>query len=487
MKIREKISFNIIPLIIIILIGFNILLYMLFAHYHHRDIQSSVETFLENTLHTLVEDIMFQRDYIPRLSAAVTAFSSFFDSGIAIVDGNMNPVISSVGYDIFEKYSSDFSLKPEDGLNMLIASKEGRFTKSLYSYRYMNNSFYIYTQYKSHMLEFSSVMLPLGLVIISQVAILFIMILIVINSNVIRPIKALEEISGFIAESRFDYETVFKFQQDEFGSLHDIMSIMKKRLRDAREALLQKIKELKKANDLLFETQKQLLSEERFSLIGKLSSSIAHEIGNPLNGITGYIDLLKMGGSTLDDTKQYLEGMEYEISRIQNLIYSLLDSVSLRHNKPERFNPYKEIDEIKDILLISREFKQKSVSISINTGEFTETEVFQYREFFRHIVFNLLHNALKFSPDNSNIEINIDKQDRSNIRISFRDYGKGMVNSKKQKKLTAGSRDASGTGLGLYLSSIFAEYMNGSLSYRKPEGSGSLFELFIPVSMKEML
>ncbi len=483
MKLRKKLSLHIIPLMLIILFGFNILLYRIFSHYDENRTNSAVTDFLDENLRLLVEDMQSNRDYIQRFSTAVITFSSLYNAEIAVIDRHTNPVLSSTGYDIFKRYSINYDERHKEGLSRIQSRKSNKDTETLYAFRYRNKTLYAYIKHRTRSFDLTPLSRPIAGIIVLQVSMLLVMILILINTSIIKPINALGVMADNITGSNFSNDSPCNFQKDEFGILYEKMRIMSSRLKDAQGALLNKIRELENSNKLLNEAQSQLLSSERFSLVGKISSSIAHEIGNPLNGITGYIDLLKMGKHTKNEISEYLEGIELEICRIQNLIYSLLDSVSFRHSSAVEFNPFAEIVEIKDILLRSMEFRGKNMDIILKDDTDRDFTVCQYREFFRHVVFNLIHNALKFSPEQSQINIDISIEEMI-LKIAFRDYGMGINRENREELFSALSKNSSGTGLGLYLSRIFAEYMRGELSCQEPFGKGALFILSIPVHLK---
>lgn len=477
MKLKTKISLHIIPLILIIIIGFNIMFYKLYIHHELLKNTENTESFLKESLSALIEDMINERNYIYNFSTALLTFSSYNDLDIAIIDREEKPVISTMGYDIFKEKDLQKTKAKENKLILLSSKREKNNTKSLYSYTLRNKTLFIYIRYSHSGFNLQSILLPLAMIIFAQTSLLFFMIIIIINHNILKPIKALEKCAKYIEELKFEKEVDHVFQKDEFGILYNKMIIMKNALKNTRRDLLENIIELKETNSMLKKTQDQLMISERFSLIGKLSSSIAHEIGNPLNGITGYIDLLKMDNNSESEIKEYLEGMETEIDRIQNLIYSLLDTVAFNKSKVSSFNPYNEVCEIRNILLISREFKDKNLEI-ILSDEYKNTGIHQNKEFFRHIIFNLLHNALKFSYKGSHVDIIFDYRDKY-LEITVRDYGIG-IETHKEDIFNCGISNDQGSGLGLYLSRIFAEAMQGSLHYHKPDKKGSAFVLSIP-------
>lgn len=483
MKLQKKISLHIIPLILIILIGFNIMLLKFFEHREKSRALENMESFLEHNFTVLINDMRHDRNFIERFSSALINLSIFYNYDIAIIDRNHNPVISTLEYEIFDDLKNDMIEVSHEGLNLLKEKRADNRIVRLYYFLHSNKGLFVYLSFHPLNYSYSALLIPLLLIIIGQSAFIFIMIIFIINRGILKPIFELEKLSESISELKFDGLTKYEFQKDEFGGLYCKMERMKSTLKKARDELLSNFEAQKATNKLLKDTQKQLILSERWGLIGKLSSSIAHEIGNPLMGITGYLDLLKTGSNTEDEIREYLEGMELEINRIQNLIYSLLNIRSYEKLEILKYRPYDEIIKIKKILLISKEFRDKGLSIHIHGEESRHIEIIQYKEFFRHIVFNLLHNAGKFSPQGSQIDINIDKIDQ-NLRMTIRDYGKGIMDNSYDSIFSNAPKDTDSTGLGLYLSRLFAEYMHGHLYCMKPFGKGASFVLFVPVKIE---
>ena len=71
--------------------------------------------------------------------------------------------------------------------------------------------------------------------------------------------------------------------------------------------------------------QKEIIQAEKLASIGRLSSGIAHEIGNPIGIIMGYLELLKQKNTSVHEKREYITRTEDEINRINTIIRQLLD------------------------------------------------------------------------------------------------------------------------------------------------------------------
>jgi signal transduction histidine kinase len=106
---------------------------------------------------------------------------------------------------------------------------------------------------------------------------------------------------------------------------------------------------------------------------------------------------------------------------------------------------------------------------------------------FRIIFRNLLHNALKFTPNGGCIEVRYESA-ADLVQVSVSDTGVGMsqdaidkVMTKKEVTSATGTMGETGTGLGLHLSLELLEKNKGNLTIRRNEDKGTTFVVSIPV------
>ena len=82
---------------------------------------------------------------------------------------------------------------------------------------------------------------------------------------------------------------------------------------------------LEQANTDLKNAQQEIIRAEKLASVGRLSAGIAHEIGNPIGIVMGYLDLLKQDSTTAVEHQEYIQRTEKEISRIHQIIKQLLE------------------------------------------------------------------------------------------------------------------------------------------------------------------
>ena len=230
------------------------------------------------------------------------------------------------------------------------------------------------------------------------------------------------------------------------------------------------------------ETEREHLREEtvrldRLASLGKLSAGIAHEVRNPLTGISLLLDDLhdKPGFSASD--KEMLSKALSEIERVERLISALLN-----YSSPVR-TTFREGDLtqiLKDILLLMRRQAEKQgVDLKVSYAELPQ---FRFDpEKIRQALINILKNALEVLDSGGTITITTGCHDKT-VTVSIHDNGPGI----EQQDLPLifepyFTRKGAGTGLGLSITQrIIAEH-HGTLTVESDSLTGTTFRITLPL------
>ena len=113
--------------------------------------------------------------------------------------------------------------------------------------------------------------------------------------------------------------------ENEFALLSRALNQMLLRVTQDKNRLRTTVDALTEANRDLEKAQREVIRAEKLASIGRLSAGIAHEIGNPLGIILGYLDLLKQADLSRDERFDFIDRSEKEIDRIHAIIRQLLD------------------------------------------------------------------------------------------------------------------------------------------------------------------
>lgn len=219
----------------------------------------------------------------------------------------------------------------------------------------------------------------------------------------------------------------------------------------------------------------------------------SHELRAPLTAIRGYIALIKQLFFTNikdEELKKMLSDIDDLSTRLINIVNDFLDTPKLEQGK---IKVKKEPCDL--IAIITAGIKETStiatqknlfIKFTNPTGSAT---VLGDSERIRQILINLIGNGLKYT-EQGGITINIEKTPDSQYKISIKDTGKGVPKenikilfSKFQQ--TDPTKHMTSTGLGLYISKLLVENMNGTINLENTEeGKGSTFSFTLPVYEK---
>jgi signal transduction histidine kinase len=269
------------------------------------------------------------------------------------------------------------------------------------------------------------------------------------------------------------------------------------RLRDnniLEERLTRRTLEIQKQKNEIIRERDEL-EKQKMELVtlnntkDKFFSIIGHDLKNPFSTVIGLSELL------LDDfdsfEKDRLKVFIQQINKFSSNAYALLENLlqwarSQTGKLKLNINLYNLRDVIEDnIELLSGNAKQKSIKIN-----FPEESAFWQFDInmISTVVRNLISNAIKFTPENGQIDIRYEERN-GKLYVSIIDNGMGIAKKDLPKlfKLdvnptTIGTSDEKGTGLGLILCSEFVERHGGEIWAESEPGQGSIFKFYLPES-----
>lgn len=225
--------------------------------------------------------------------------------------------------------------------------------------------------------------------------------------------------------------------------------------------------------------------EEADRTKNKLFSIVAHDLRSPF---ALFETMLEAGKKELITQDQFLElqkNLQQKFEPIKDTVTTLLDwsQVQLNNIEPELvvFQVRSEIERVLSSLEMATSEKKQTVSWKGDFGSI-ETDV----NHFRITIRNIIHNAVKFSPNGSDIEIGC-SEDSTHVTLSIKDQGDGMETEKINQILnnkplmsSRGTSGEKGTGIGLHLAKELLDKNDIKLSIDSKVGVGSVFTLKIP-------
>ncbi len=264
-----------------------------------------------------------------------------------------------------------------------------------------------------------------------------------------------------------------------------IFGIYRYRVRQIR---IQKIKLEQKVRERTEELRKANETKNRlFSIIG-------HDLRNHASSFVGFTSLLKDSAveDNLEEMKEFIFHLDQAASQFMDFLQNLLDWARDQSDIIQ-FNPELiEADKIIRHTLKKAESAASKKNISIVSVILPGLKLFTDTNMLSIVIYNLLNNAIKFSPEGSKVEIKAFETDDDFVEIIVQDYGVGMDEETVRKLLTTdeyhstrGTSGEKGTGLGLNLCKNLISKNDGSLDIESKKGEGTKVTIKIPAAKKK--
>ncbi|MGQ3480349.1 sensor histidine kinase [Paenibacillus sp. TY11] len=215
-------------------------------------------------------------------------------------------------------------------------------------------------------------------------------------------------------------------------------------------------------------------------------SNVSHEIGSPLTSIIGFAKALKDENLDHEQRARYLEIIETECIRLSKLSDNLMKLAVLDSKRhPFHPSPY-QLDKqlISLILACEPQWEAKKIDMTV---EVDIVEVNADEDLMGQVWVNLLHNAIKFTPQAGSISVSLSSNGDQAV-ICIADTGQG-INEQDQQRIferfykadQSRARTAGGSGLGLSIAYKITEMHTGSISVSSKEGEGTAFTVLLPL------
>jgi signal transduction histidine kinase len=312
---------------------------------------------------------------------------------------------------------------------------------------------YRLVQQKNHLKRILSTLFAFGIGIIISIF---------VAEKYTEPIKRIAQASKRIAEGEL-VKIRDRNRKDEIGVLIKSFNEM-----------VDKLEERKGLEDKLKKT-------EQLSMIGQLSSGIAHEIRNPLNFLSlsvGHIkeSITEENIGNKEELIRLLDNVTKEIYRVNELIHNFLFL-----GKPIALNRDWVLPDtlIKEALYILKDKVRKGVDVTV-ACENDQQPIYCDREYMRLCLINLVLNAVQAISDEGHITIECGIDDGFSI-LSVADNGAGIEPEDMEKIFEPYySTKKLGVGLGLAVTKRFVEEHGGNISIKSDVGKGTTIKIRVP-------
>jgi PAS domain S-box-containing protein len=232
----------------------------------------------------------------------------------------------------------------------------------------------------------------------------------------------------------------------------------------------------------IYKMQEEILKIDRLAYLGEFSSTLAHEIRNPLAGIKTTAQALSEELGEVDPRKEYIDRIIKEIDRLNDLL-----RIFFSFAKPKRldFVSCHVQDIIKEVKgLLTKEAERNRVTIKEVYADNLPLLPLDFNQ-MQQVFMNLFLNALQAMPEGGTITVMVDKKDSQGgvVQVKVIDSGKGIAPEHLTKIFDPFfTTKSKGLGLGLAITHKILKGHGGTIEVESDLEKGATFMLNLPVA-----
>jgi len=314
--------------------------------------------------------------------------------------------------------------------------------------------------------------------------------------SIVNPLRLLTSATRELADDNLDVKVLLD-SQDELQVLAEAFNQMAGSLKENREFLtsanesLEKEKlKLEEVNQTLQKSQEML--REVTATREQIFTIVAHDLKNAYTSLLTITGVFKTSYAELPESErhEFICKIHHSAESLLFLTENLLNWAAVKSStisfRPEKIDLKEQISLVFSTLAFEAEKKNIHLQCSIRDSMFAYADP----EMIRTILRNLIQNAIKFSPKNSEILVFGDHKNKC-FEVTIKDFGTGMTHDEVldifkpiQKRKSKERNPLRGSGLGLVVCREFLEKNQGFLAVTSLPGEGSAFTFVLP-SMEE--
>ena len=278
-----------------------------------------------------------------------------------------------------------------------------------------------------------------------------------ITRSITKPLSQMKEATEHYAKGEFQYRA------DESYKIKDFSEFAKS---------LNKMADELKINE---DSQKSFVA------------NVSHELKTPMTSIGGFIDGMLDGTIPPEQEKKYLRIVSSEIKRLSRMVVSMLNLSKIEAGEiqlvPKDYDVSKQLFDT--LLSFERSIDEKKIEI-VGFEDMGEVKINADKDLIQQVIYNLMDNAVKFTPENGTITLNARRIEDGTV-VTIRNSGEGIseeeisrIFERFYKVDKSRSYDVKGVGLGLYIVKTIINMHDGDITAESKQGQYTQFSFEIP-------
>lgn len=291
------------------------------------------------------------------------------------------------------------------------------------------------------------------------VLIFMFIIIYIMSRGITKPLEDMQEVTRHIAKGEFDYRADENYKQKDINAF------------------------AKQLNKMAYELS--IDDESRKSFI----ANVSHELKTPMTSIGGFIDGILDGTIPPEEEKKYLSIVSNEVKRLARMVVSMLNLSKIEAGEvpldPIEYDIGKQVFET--LLSFEKKIDENNIEI-VGFEDIDNVMVRADRDLLQQVLYNLLDNAVKFTPKNGSIHIFASNDGKKTV-VKIRNSGAGVspdeisrIFERFYKVDKSRSYDVKGVGLGLYIVKTIINMHDGEITADSKQGEYTEFTFEVPFS-----
>jgi two-component system, NtrC family, sensor kinase len=261
---------------------------------------------------------------------------------------------------------------------------------------------------------------------------------------------------------------------------------LKSKVESATAELTKRNSELHQLNERLLKMQLELVQLERLAVAGQLTATFAHEVGTPLNLISGHVQLLIESFSDKELISRKLSLVQSQIHRLNEIVRRFLDATRRPKLDLAPVDVNQLIQEVSALIVPTLQTRRVRCHNALQPDL---PLIHADRKQLEQVLLNLINNSLDAMPKEGHLRIETGTTSDHRVAIRITDSGQGIEPTHMERlfqPMFTTKQIGQGTGLGLTICRAIIKEHGGDIEVKSVVGQGTTFSIFLPAEVPVM-